>query len=188
MKYAPITRGLFPSKDRLKARAGFVSPTHPHMQRRYLSSLPVIALAFLASGCISTQATMLDPTSRPPVPQEEVRVYRAAESIECDYTEVAVLHAQGGSYLTNEHMMIKAAKKRAGKVGANGVVLGTINEPSSGAKVAGAIFGVGTERRGEMLAVYVDPCQSEGANNAQISTVDDGTDEPEMEPGTPSPD
>ena len=56
--------------------------------------------------------------------------------------------------------MVTAAKKRAGKIGANGVVLGSINEPSSGAKVAGAIFGVSPERRGEMLAVYVyDPCR-----------------------------
>lgn len=120
-----------------------------------------LALAtVLLTGCIQTQATMLDPTSRAEVPAEQVRVYRTVESIECEFAEVAMIHAQGGANYTNENQMINAAKKKAGKVGANGVVLGNINEPSSGAKVAGAIFGVSPERRGEMLAVYVyDPCQ-----------------------------
>lgn len=113
------------------------------------------------TGCIQTQATMLDPTTRPAVPPEEVRVYRNEASIECDYAEVALVHAQGGANFTNENQMIEAAKKRAGKIGANGVVLGTIDEPSAGAKVAGAIFGVSPDRRGEMLAVYVyDPCRA----------------------------
>jgi hypothetical protein len=128
---------------------------------------------FALAGCIQTQATMLDPTARPAVPAEEVRVYRTAESIECDYAEVALIHAQGGANFTNENQMIEAAKKRAGTIGANGVVLGTIDEPSAGAKVAGAIFGVSPDRRGEMLAVYVyDPCRPQGTE--QAGTADEG--------------
>jgi hypothetical protein len=120
---------------------------------------PAIVALVTLSGCVQTQATMLDPTARPPIPEEQVRVYRTEESIECEYDEVAIIHAQGGANFTNENQMINAAKKRAGQIGANGVVLGTINEPSAGAKVAGAIFGVSPDRRGEMLAVYVyDPC------------------------------
>ena len=122
-------------------------------------ALVIFAAIFLA-GCIQTQATMLDPTSRPAIPPERVTVYRTVESIKCAYAEVAMIHAQGGANFTNEAQMIEAAKKKAGEVGANGVVLAEIQEPSSGAKVAGAIFGVSPERRGELLAVYVYyPCQ-----------------------------
>ena len=118
------------------------------------------ASLFALTGCVSTQATMLDPTSRPEVASEQVRVYRSETSIQCEYAEVAIINAQGGSNYTNEAQMFNAAKKRAGKIGANGVVIGNINEPSSGAKVAGAIFGVSPTRRGEMLAVYVyEPCR-----------------------------
>ena len=42
--------------------------------------------------------------------------------------------------------MIKAAKKKAASIGANGIILGEMNEPSAGAKIAGAIFGTGTTR------------------------------------------
>lgn len=129
-----------------------------------------VSFALPLVGCVQTQATMLDPTERPPVPEEEVRVYRTVESIQCRYEEVALVHAQGGAGSTDENQMIGAAKKRAGRVGANGVVLGDINEPSAGARIAGAIFGVGSERRGEMLAVYVsEPCEAIGGAGGVVN-------------------
>lgn len=114
----------------------------------------------LLTGCVQTQATMLDPTERPPLTEDQVRVYRTPESVQCEYTEVAVINAQGQAGSTNESQMVNAAKKRAARIGANGVILGSINEPSAGARVAGAIFGVGAERRGEMVAIFVgEPCR-----------------------------
>lgn len=131
---------------------------------------------FVLTGCVQTQATMLDPTDRPAVPEDLVRVYRTSESIQCEYVEVAIIHAQGGANYTNENQMITAAKKRAGKIGANGVVLGTVNEPGAGAMVAGAIFGVSPTRRGEMLAVYVyDPCRSLNPTPTDVQPAPDST-------------
>ena len=43
----------------------------------------------------------------------------------------------------------------AAELGANGVLYQAINEASSGAKVAAAIFGTGTQRKGHSLAIYV---------------------------------
>ena len=139
-----------------------------------------MSVLFLLSGCVQTQATMLDPTVRTEVLPEQVRVYRSEASIECAYAEVAIINAQGSSAYTNESQMFNAAKKKAGKIGANGVVIGAVKEPSSGAKVAGAIFGVSPERRGEMLAVYVyDPCRPiEGREATDVETetgVETGT-------------
>ena len=61
-------------------------------------------ISFLVlTGCVQTQATILDPTVRTEVPAEEVRVYRTEESIECEYAEVAIINAQGGANYTNEN-------------------------------------------------------------------------------------
>lgn len=129
-----------------------------HFRSSHILAAAVVAVA--ASGCVQTQATRLGASNRPPVAEADVRVYRTAESIGCAFEEVAMINAQGSSGLTNESQMINAAKKRAGQVGANAVIMGRINEPSAGAKVAGAFLGVSPERRGEMLAVYVfDPCR-----------------------------
>ncbi len=151
----------------------------PLSLRQFTAAFALIGL-FGLTGCVQTQATMLDPTGRPPIPEDQVRVYRTSESIECEYAEIAVIHAQGGASYTNENQMINAAKKRAGGIGANGVVLGTVNEPSSGAKIAGAIFGVSPERRGEMLAVHVyDPCRplNPAPTETQPAAEDTGSDQ-----------
>jgi hypothetical protein len=49
--------------------------------------------------------------------------------------------------------MVRKLRKDAGKRGANGIVLNPIHEPGAGAKVVGALFGVGTQRKGEAVAV-----------------------------------
>lgn len=53
--------------------------------------------------------------------------------------------------------MFKKMIKKAGAMGANGIILDAISEPSAGAKVAGAIFGVGAERKGKAIAIFVFP-------------------------------
>jgi len=126
------------------------------------SLVPIVLLLSL-SGCVQTQATMLDASTsaRPPVDPDLVRIYRTPASVACAYDEVAIVHAQGSSASTNENQMLTAARRRAGRIGANGVIIDNINEPSAGARVAGAIFGVAPSRRGEMLAIYVhDPCRT----------------------------
>ena len=147
---------------------------------------PVLVCALATTtlaGCISTQATMLDPEPRGEVAPESVRVYRTPESIGCEYAEVALIHAQGDSFNTNENQMIKAAKKKAGAVGANGVVLSTIDEPSTGEKIAGALIGFGlSKRRGEMLAVHVfEPCiPLGGADGDEAADMEDEVMEEEV--------
>lgn len=62
---------------------------------------------------------------------------------------------QGESSWTNENQMLSAARKKAATMGANGIILGSVQEPSSGAKVAGALLGIATMRRGEVVAIRV---------------------------------
>jgi len=131
----------------------------------------LILLAISQTGCVQTQATRLTAEAQPPVPEEEVRVYRTPGHIGCAYDEVALIHAQGDVAFTNEHRMIKAARKRAAKVGANGVILGTIEEPGVGA-LAAALVGFMPDRRGELLAVFVhSPCRPLPTDSA-VTTLD----------------
>lgn len=129
---------------------------------------PILALAcVLLTGCIQTQATRLSPNQFPAVDPEMVVIYVSEEDIPGEYEKVALIHAQGSSTYTNEANMLNAAKRRAAAVGANGVVLGRVDEASNGAKVAAAVFGMDTTRRGQMLAVYVYPAADQAEEEAQ---------------------
>jgi len=114
-----------------------------------------IVFLIILTSCVHTQVTKLSNTTYPSVDPEEVVVYLTPNDIKDYYEKIGIIHAQGESSWTNEQQMIKAAKKKAASIGANGIILGEMNEPSAGAKVAGAIFGTGTTRRSHAIAIYV---------------------------------
>ncbi len=114
--------------------------------------IAVVCLTVLA--CINAQVTRIGaPVMYNPVMEDSVEVYLAEADIPCKFEKIAVIHAQGEGTWTNEDQMIRKAKKEAGKIGANAILITQVNEPSAGAKVAGAIFGVGTTRRGQIVAL-----------------------------------
>lgn len=51
--------------------------------------------------------------------------------------------------------MFYSMRKMAAKVGANGIILGEINEPNAITKVAADIAKTGTVRKGKAMAIYV---------------------------------
>lgn len=116
----------------------------------------LLACLIILGACVSVNAVRLGPSgSRPPVPAEDVVIYRTADQVPGEYEEIALLNAEGSSTWTNEANMIEAMRKKAGKMGANGIILDAISEPGAGAKVAGAIFGVSVERKGKAVAIFV---------------------------------
>lgn len=70
------------------------------------------------------------------------------------------MNAKGEASWTNEEKMFNSMRKKAGEMGANGIILDAISEPGAGAKVAGAILGTGVERKGKAIAIYVFPADS----------------------------
>ena len=115
----------------------------------------------LAAACVQTNAVRLgNAPERPPVPQEQVAVYRTAEQVPGRYQEIALLNSTGEASWTNEAKMFDSMRKKAGELGANGIILDAISEPGAGAKVAGAILGTGVERKGKAIAIYVFPADS----------------------------
>lgn len=121
----------------------------------------IIWCILILMACVSTKAVKLgaNPTSqRPPVPWEQVAVYRTADQVPGKYEEVALLVATGDAIWTSEAGMWKSLKKKAGQLGANAIILDATSEPSAGAKIAAAVLlGGGAERKGKAVAIYVYP-------------------------------
>ena len=119
------------------------------------------ALVVLCAGCVSTNAVQIGTTPRRvAVPWKAVAVYRTADQVPGKYEEIAFLVSTGDALWTNENAMWNSMKKRAGKMGANAVILDALSEPSAGAKVASAFLGVwGAERKGRAVAIYIFPSE-----------------------------
>ena len=121
----------------------------------------IVSLAFMTS-CVSVNTTKLGTgPNRPPVPADQVAIYRTADQVPGKYEEIALINAKGDSSWTSEAGMFKQMQKKAGLLGANGIILDAVSEPSAGAKIAGAIFGVGAERKGKSIAIFVFPPERE---------------------------
>lgn len=113
------------------------------------------AAALLAvAGCVTTQATRLgDGAIYAPVSPHRVAIYRTAEQVRREYIEVALITASGDHGWTNEEQMYKKLRERAGSMGANGLILDSLTEPTTGAKVANFFLGTTADRRGKVVAI-----------------------------------
>lgn len=120
-------------------------------------SLVVVAAVVALGGCVTTNSTMLGQASvAAPLDPSAVAIYRTADQVKANYREVALLNSAGDSGMTNERGMYESMKKEAARIGANGVILDAISEPSAGTKVAAAIFGVSAQRKGRAVAIFVE--------------------------------
>lgn len=129
--------------------------------RRSTQIVSALGAVALIVACVQTNAVRLgNAPVRAPVPEDQVAVYRTASQVPGPYEEVALLNAKGEASWTNEEKMFNSMRKKAGEMGANGIILDAISEPGAGAKVAGAILGTGVERKGKAIAIYVFPADS----------------------------
>lgn len=125
--------------------------------KRSIKLLALLPLLALAAACVNVRATPLGPQAAqyPPVMFEQVVVYETEDDIPAEYEKLAVLFADGEANWTNERQMVDAARKKAGRIGANAIVIGEFKEPSSLAQVAGVIFDAPVSRRARFLAVRI---------------------------------
>jgi hypothetical protein len=120
-----------------------------------MRSMRLLLLSLIA-GCVSTKAAQLDPTLKlAPVCPDGVQVFTDASKVGKPYTEVAVLKSSGESDWTSETGMINSQRKKAAKLGANGLVLGQMKDPSTGAKIASTLIGTSANRKGEAIAIHI---------------------------------
>lgn len=121
-------------------------------------------LSALLFGCVSTGTTLLNPSSRrPPVTPEKVVIYTSAQRVPGKYEEVAVLTSQGDYTVAGDDKFYQSFRKEAAKIGANGVIISPIEDPTTGQKVGSAILGAFLipttmgNRKTQATAIYVFP-------------------------------
>lgn len=120
--------------------------------------LAVLSVVAILSGCVSVSAARLEAgPPRAAILPDKVRIYRTAQQVGRPYAEVALLTAAGDYAMTDESQMYEAMRKKAATMGANGVILDAVSEPTTGQRVAQAFLGTPAQRKGKAVAIYIDP-------------------------------
>ena len=129
--------------------------------------LPLCAFAAVVLGaCVSTNAALIDPTVHlARTCPSAIRLYTTPDRVGQPYREIAVLNAKGESNWSDEDDMIESMRDKAAEVGANGIILSGIDEPSALTKVIGQVAKTGSQRKGKALAIYV---ASDSATTATV--------------------
>ncbi len=118
----------------------------------------VLGLILVFVGCVAVQVTPLgNGIIRPPVQPSQIAIYRTAAQVPGKYEEVALLTAEGDYAGTTEGQMYEKMRAAAAKQGANGIILDSVSEPSTGAKVASFFLFTNADRKGKAIAIYVLP-------------------------------
>jgi hypothetical protein len=116
----------------------------------------------LLAGCVTTSTIPLgQPTPRPAVPWEQVQVFLKEADVPGPFDKVALIKAEGPHDWTSQRDLVDKVRKAAGKVGANGIILEEIKEPSTAAKIAGAVLDVPVERTGSVVAIVFRPTEQQ---------------------------
>jgi hypothetical protein len=162
----PALRRVFPRRtlragcDLPRGPPGRVSHPLPKLavvtvQRGPVRTIVPMSAAVLAA-CVSTNAALLNPSLKlAPVCPEGVQVFTDSSKVGKPYTEVAVLNSKGDEEFTSESGLINSQRKKAAALGANGLILGQMKDPSTGAKIAKAFLGTSANRKGQAIAIYI---------------------------------
>jgi len=146
--------------------------TYPplYLDRAMKFTYPIVAalaLAICACHNVSTNASLIDPTLRlAKTCPAAIKLYTVPDRVQQPYREVALLNSVGQTSYSSESDMIKSMREKAATVGANGIILGGIDEPSAMAKIVGQVAQIGAdaagqiatisaERKGRAMAIYV---------------------------------
>ncbi|HEV7571714.1 MAG TPA: hypothetical protein VGQ21_09465 [Thermoanaerobaculia bacterium] len=132
-----------------------------------MKNTPAIALiCFLLVACVSTATTVLNPAvKRPPITPDKVVIYMSSDKVPGKYDEIAILTSQGDYSVAGDDKFYESFRKEAAKIGANGVIVSAISDPSTGQKVGSAILGAFlipstmANRKTQATAIYVYPAE-----------------------------
>lgn len=140
-----------------------------------MKKLSALTLTMFVFGCgVYTNASLVDPSIHlARLCPDGVKLYTAPDRVTTDYREVALLNASGETRYSDEGDLIKSMRKAAAKIGANGIILNGIDEPSAATKVAAEVSNIivrdalpiSPERKGRALAIFVP---ADSANAAAV--------------------
>ncbi len=122
-----------------------------------LKLIGMSTLALAAAGCVNVDATRLSANEILPARlASEVTIYTSRESLKQPYREIALLEANGDGETTSERVFYESMRKRAAKLGANGLILEPGLEPGPAVKIAATLLDVQYIRYRHAVAILVD--------------------------------
>jgi hypothetical protein len=114
----------------------------------------VLAAITTSMACVHVSKSILSDRSMYPIAQSDVFVFIAGDTIPAACERVALLHGSGADGFVNESNMIDALRKEAGKLGANAIVLQSVEEAGTGEKLAAGLLGTSADMDGDAVAVW----------------------------------
>lgn len=114
----------------------------------------LLALTALAAGCVTVSKTVLMDRSSEPVPQQDVQILLAGDSVPSTCERVALLHGSGPESWTDEGDMWNKLREEGGKLGANAVYLRSMEDPGGAERIASALFGTESDRDADAIALW----------------------------------
>jgi len=128
------------------------SPSGDPMKRPSGLLVPAVLLC----ACVRTNAALIDPSVQlARTCPTAIKLFTAPAAVGQPYREVALLNSTGEANFSDEGDMIQSMRRKASELGANGIILGGIDEPDALTKVIGEVAKTGTQRKGKALAIYV---------------------------------
>jgi hypothetical protein len=116
-----------------------------------LASLPLAA-------CTTTGAVLLGGTgTHPEVSPGQVRIFLREADVPGDYERIALVTVRSDATWADEATLIRALRRRAARLGANGLILGEIRHPSTAERVAEVLTDYRPQRRGRAVAIRLLP-------------------------------
>jgi hypothetical protein len=112
------------------------------------------ALALVLGACTSTGAVLLGGTEPyPEIDPYEVRVFLSEDEVPVEYERIALVTARSDAGWTDEADLIRAMRKRAARLGANGLIVGELRDPSTLERVAEVLTEYEAQRRARGIAI-----------------------------------
>lgn len=114
------------------------------MSRRMLVAL----LAMVPFGCASTEVFRSSTDTYAEVPQNSVLVFFDSADIKVPYKVIGEILAEGSSgWGSDNNDLVKKAQKKAGKMGANGILVQPSEKSSGTQRVMGTLFGTNDNKQ-----------------------------------------
>ena len=119
--------------------------------------ITICALSFAVTACVNVEATTLNRfESLAAVPVDQVIIYRTPDQIGQPYREIALLEAHANGDLTSEHDFFNSMRRKAAKLGANGIILEPGLEPGPLLRTAQLALGVEYTRYRHAIAIRTE--------------------------------
>lgn len=117
------------------------------------AALPFFGLVALTLGCAVASAVKVSDRTYAPIQSDQVRVFVSEEDVSGPYEKVAIITSEGDYDFSGKPALIKTMKKKAAALGANGIILGQFQAPTTGQKIAQAFLWTSANNKYECMAI-----------------------------------